>query len=416
MPSPQNRLRTDMRVVVTGMGIVSPIGIGLDAFWKSSLAGVSGIRCITSFDASKQRSQIAGEVRDFNAFANLERKTIEQTDRFSQLALCATAQAVADARGLEAYDPSRLAVSIGTGMGGYATYEASAARYFKGQAAAPITVPKTMSNAAGAWISITYKCKGPNLTFSTACSSAGHAIGAALQLLRNNQADAVIAGGAEASVLPLTLSGFNALNALSTSFNDQPEKASRPFAKGRDGFVMGEGAGILVLEREEDALRRGAIPYAVLAGYGSSCDADHIVAPNVDGQVGAMTAAIRDAAVTSASIDYINAHATSTSVGDVIETRAIKNLFGPRAKRISISATKSMVGHTIGASAAIGSVATIMSIYSGYIHPTANLDEPDSECDLDYTSINAREKSVRVALCNAFGFGGNNVSLIFSAI
>jgi 3-oxoacyl-[acyl-carrier-protein] synthase II len=406
----------DMRIVVTGMGVISPIGIGVDAFWTAAVNGMNGVRRIQRFDASGQRSKLAGEIPDFDPAAYLPAKTVEQTDRFSQLALAAAALAVADAGGLAAYDPSRLAVSLGTGMGGYATYEASAARYFRNQSTPPFTVPKTMANAAGAWIAITHQCKGPNLTFSTACSSAGHAIGNALQLLRSRQADAVIAGGAEACVLPLTMAGFNAMRALSTAYEDHPERASRPFSKGRDGFVMAEGAGILVLEREEDARRRGATMHAVLAGYGSSCDAAHIVAPDHDGQVAAMGAAIADAGVARGAVDYINAHATSTPVGDIIETRAIKAFFGDRSGDIAVSATKSLFGHTIGAAAAIGSIATVMSLRSGIIHPTINFEEADPECDLDYTPNEARERAVQVGLCNAFGFGGNNVSLIFSNI
>lgn len=405
-----------MRIVVTGMGIISPIGTGVDAFWKSAVTGANGIRRIQSFDASGQRSKIAGEIADFDPAASLAVKTVEQTDRFSQLALCAAAQAIADAGGLTAYAPSRVAVSLGTGMGGYATYESSAARYFRNQSTPPFTVPKTMANAAGAWIALEHQCKGPNLAFSTACSSAGHAIGAALHLLRSRRADAVIAGGAEACVLPLTMAGFNALRALSTGYDDRPAQASRPFAKGRDGFVMAEGAGILVLEREEDARRRGAALHAVLAGYGSACDASHLVAPDPDGQIAAMRAALADAAMDRAAVDYINAHATSTPVGDIIETRAIKECFGSRARDIAVSATKSLLGHTIGASAAIGSIATIMSLRSGIIHPTINLEAADPECDLDYTPNAAGERAVQVGLCNAFGFGGNNVSLIFSTI
>jgi len=398
------------------MGIVSPIGTGVSTFWQAAVNGVSGIRRITGFDANGQRSKIAGEVVAFDPATYLSLKTIDQTDRFSQLALIAATMAIEDAGGLDVYVPTRLAVSLGTGMGGYATYESSAARYFRNQSAPPFSVPKTMTNAAGAWIGITHYCKGPNLTFSTACSSAGHAIGAALQMLRNRQVDAVIAGGAEACVLPLTMAGFNALRALSTGYDDSPHKASRPFAAGRDGFVMAEGAAILVLEREEDAQRRGANMYAVLAGYGSACDASHIVAPKVDGQVAAMRAALADAGVAGEAVGYINAHATSTPVGDVIETRAIKECFGFRTRDIAISATKSLLGHTIGASAAIGSVATIMSLCSGIIHPTVNCDEADVECDLDYTPKVARERAVQVGLCNAFGFGGNNVSLVFSKI
>ncbi|MBI3343477.1 MAG: beta-ketoacyl-ACP synthase II [Gammaproteobacteria bacterium] len=405
-----------MRVVVTGMGIVSPIGIGTDNFWKAAIAGVSGIRRIESFDASQQRSQIAGQVAGFDPAAHLSAKCIEQTDRFAQLALVAANQAVNDAGGLGVYAPHRLAVSLGSGMGGYGTFESSAARYFQNKSHPPLTVPKAMSNAASAWIAIEHQCKGPNLTFSTACSSGGHGIGTGLQLLRTGQADAVIAGGAEACVLPLTMAGFNALHALSIAYNDDPARASRPFSKGRDGFVMAEGAGILVLEREEEAKRRGAPIYAVLAGYGSSCDATHVVAPDLEGQTAAMRAAVADAALERDAIDYINAHATSTPLGDVIETRAIKHFFGSHAQDIAISATKSLIGHTIGAAAAIGSIATIMTLRSGMIHPTINFEEADAECDLDYTPNKARECKVRVGLSNAFGFGGNNVSLLFTTI
>lgn len=402
-----------MRIVVTGIGIVSPLGVGLDVFWKNAVAGVSGIRRIEAFDASKLRSKVAGEIPELDPATYLSAKCLQQTDRFTQLALIAADEAVKRAGGLGTYAPQRIAVSLGTGMGGYATYESSAARYFNNQSPAPVTIPKTMTNAASAWIATEYQCKGPNLTFSTACSSSGHAIGTALQLLRTRQADAVIAGGAEACVLPMTMTAFGALNALSTGHNDRPEDASRPFSKGRDGFVMGEGAGILVLEREEAAKQRGAEIYAVLGGYGSACDAAHIVAPDVDGQVTAMRTAIADAAIDLDAIDYINAHATSTPVGDIIETRAVKELFGSRARQLAISATKSLLGHTIGAAAAIGSIATIMSLRSGVLHPTINFKEVDPECDLDYTPNDAHERVVRVGLCNAFGFGGNNVSLVF---
>ena len=405
-----------MRVVVTGMGIVSPIGIGTEAFWKNAVAGVSGIRRIQNFDASKQRSKIAGEIADFDPAAYLRVKCVEQTDRFTQLALIAADQAVKEAGGLDTYAPYRVAVSVGTGMGGYVTYESSAARYFRNQSMPPLTVPKTMSNAASAWIAIEHQCRGPNLTFSTACSSGGHAIGAGLQLLRSGQADAVIAGGAESCVLPLTMSAFDALRALSTGYDDEPERASKPFSKGRDGFVMAEGAAMLVLEREEAAINRGAAAFAVLAGYGSACDATHIVAPGLEGQTAAMRAAMDDARLESNAIGYINAHATSTPVGDAIETRAIKHFFGSSARNIVISATKSLLGHTIGASAAIGSIATIMTLNSGIIHPTINFEESDPECDLDYTPNEAYERKVQAGLCNAFGFGGNNVSLIFTSL
>jgi 3-oxoacyl-[acyl-carrier-protein] synthase II len=405
-----------MRIVVTGMGIVSPIGTSIDQFWKNAVAGTSGIVSIQSFDAAKQRSRIAGEVQGFDPATFLSAKQIEQTDRFTQLALHAAQQAMEDAGGLEGYEPRRLAVSLGSGMGGFSTFESSAARRFQNKSVPPFTVPRIMANSAAAWIATKYGLKGINLTTSTACSSGANAIGMALDLLRNGKADAVVTGGAEACVLPLTMVGFEALFALSTGFNNDPAHASRPFAKGRDGFVMGEGAGILVLEREDAALKRGAKIYAQLAGYGCACDATHIVAPDIDGQVAAMQAALDDAGMTSGQVDYINAHATSTPIGDVIETKAIKQMFGERAPEIPISATKSMIGHSIGASAAIGSIAAIMTLQTGTIHPTINLIEADPECDLNYTPNTAAQKKVQTALCNAFGFGGNNVSIVFTTL
>lgn len=403
-----------MHIVVTGMGIVAPIGTGIDQFWNAAVNGVNGITRIQGFDASALHSRIAGQVKEFNPTDFLSPKQIEQTDRFTQLAISAAYQALADAGSLERYEPRRLAVSLGSGMGGFGTFESSAARKFQNKSVPPFTVPRIMANSAAAWIATKFGWKGANLTCSTACSSAGNAIGMALDLLRTGKADAVIAGGAEACVLPLTMSGFDALHTLSTGFNDDPEHASRPFAKGRDGFVMGEGAGMLILEKEEEALRRGAKIYARLAGYGCACDATHLVAPDVDGQAAAMQAALQDAGIAAERVDYINAHATSTPLGDVVETKAIKQVFGKRAYEIAISATKSMIGHSIGASAAIGSIATIMTLHTGTIHPTINLAEADPECDLDYTPNQAIQKNSRAAISNAFAFGGNNTTLVYT--
>lgn len=405
-----------MRIVITGMGIISPIGTGVDQFWNAAVSGTSGINSIQCFDASGHRSRIAGEVTGFDPSAFLSAKQMEQTDRFTQLALRAANLAMEDAGGLDGYESRRLAVSLGSGMGGFATFESSASRKFQNKTVPPFTVPRIMANSAAAWIATKHGLKGANLTCSTACSSGANAIGIGLDLLRTGRADAVIAGGAEACVLPLTIAGFEALLALSTGFNNDPARASRPFAKGRDGFIMGEGAGILILEKEEEAQRRGAKIYARLAGYGSTCDAAHIVVPDMDGQVAAMQAAIQDAGMTSDKVDYINAHATSTPLGDVVETRAIKQLFGEHAPEIAISATKSMIGHTIGASAAIGSIATIMTLHTGTIHPTINLIEADPECDLNYTPNHAIRRKVQTGVCNAFGFGGNNASIVFTTL
>ncbi len=405
-----------MRVVVTGMGIVSPIGTGIDQFWNAAINGTSGISNIQSFDASGQHSRIAGEVIEFDPNTFLSAKQVEQTDRFTQLALCAANLALEDTGSLESYAPDRLAVSLGSGMGGFSTFESSAARKFQKKSVPPFTVPRIMANSAAAWIATKYGLKGANLTCSTACSSGANAIGMGLDLLRTGKADAVIAGGAEACVLPLTMSGFEALHALATGFNNDPARASRPFARNRNGFVMGEGAGILILEKEEEAQRRGAKIYARLAGYGCTCDAAHIVMPNMDGQAAAMQAALQDAGMQPEKLDYINAHATSTPLGDAVETRAIKQLFGERAREISISATKSMIGHSIGASAAIGSIATIMTLHTGTIHPTINLDEADPDCDLNYTPNHAVQRKLQTGICNAFGFGGNNASIVFTTI
>lgn len=405
-----------MRVVITGMGIVSPIGTGIEQFWNAAVRGVSGISRIQCFDASGQHSRIAGQVTGFDPAAFLSPRQVDQTDRFTQLALRAASLALEDAGSLEGYEPRRLAVSLGSGMGGFSTFESSAARKLQNKSMPPFTVPRIMANSAAAWIATKYGLKGANLTCSTACSSGANAIGMGLDLLRTGKADAVVAGGAEACVLPLTMAGFEALHALSTGFNDDPARASRPFAKGRDGFVMGEGAGILILEKEEAAQRRGARIYARLAGYGCACDAAHIVAPDRDGQVAAMQAAIQDAGMTPDQVDYINAHATSTPLGDAVETRAIRQLFGERAAEIAISATKSMIGHSIGASAAIGSIATILALHTGTIHPTINLIEADPECDLNYTPNHAVQKKTRTGLCNAFGFGGNNASIVFTTL
>lgn len=405
-----------MRVVITGMGIVSPIGTGIEQFWNAAVRGVSGISRIQCFDASGQHSRIAGQVTGFDPAAFLSPKQVDQTDRFTQLALHAASLALEDAGSLEGYEPRRLAVSLGSGMGGFSTFESSAARKLQNKSMPPFTVPRIMANSAAAWIATKYGLKGANLTCSTACSSGANAIGMGLDLLRTGKADAVVAGGAEACVLPLTMAGFEALHALSTGFNDDPACASRPFAKGRDGFVMGEGAGILILEKEQAAQQRGARIYARLAGYGCACDAAHIVAPDMDGQVAAMQAAIQDAGMTPDQVDYINAHATSTPLGDVVETRAIRQLFGERAAQIAISATKSMIGHSIGASAAIGSIATILALHTGTIHPTINLIEADPECDLNYTPNHAMQKKARTGLCNAFGFGGNNASIVFTTL
>ena len=400
------------------MGIVSPIGIGIDRFWENAVAGVNGITGIQSFDASKQRSRVAGEVADLDPKTFLSAKQIEQTDRFAQLALHAANQAVQDAGSLTCYEPQRIAVSLGSGMGGFATFESSAVRKIQNKSLPPFSVPRIMTNSAAAWIATQYGFRGANLTCSTACSSGANAIGMALDLLRTGKADAVIAGGAEACVLPMTMSGFEALMALSTGFNNDPAHASRPFAKGRDGFVMSEGAGIVVLEEYEHAKNRGAKIYCELAGYGCTADAYHMTAPMPEGEgaARAMTIAMRHAKVTPDQVDYINAHATSTGLGDICETRAIKLALGDHARKVAVSATKSTTGHLLGAAGGVELAASALAIKYGVIPPTINLENPDPECDLDCVPNVAREAKLDCVMSNSFGFGGHNATILLKAV
>lgn len=405
------------RVVITGLGAVSPIGVGVEAFWQSLVNGVSGISKITRFDASRHDCQIAGEVKGFDPLAYVEKKDVKKMDLFIHYALAAAIMAVEDA-GLKpnGLNQDRIGVIVGTGMGGIPALEESHKVLLErgpGRISA-FFIPSIITNMASGQISMRFGFKGPNSCVSTACATGNHAIGDSFEIIQRGDADVMIAGGSEAVITPLCVGGFCSMKALSTR-NEEPEKASRPFDLNRDGFVMGEGAGLLVLEALEHALARGARIYAEIVGYGISADAYHITAPapNGEGAVRSMRMALKDARLHPEEIDHINAHATSTPAGDSNETQAIKQVFGEHAYRLAISAIKSMTGHLLGAAGGIEAVATVLTIYHQLIPPTINYETPDPECDLDYVPNKARSASVRAALSNSFGFGGTNATLVF---
>lgn len=406
-----------VRVVVTGVGAVAPNGIGIESFWRNIVNGVSGIAPITRFDASKHDTQIAGEVKGFDPLQWLEKKEARKMDLFIHYAVAA-AQMAYDDSGLKVTDENRerIGVFVGTGMGGIPALEESHNVLLeKGPGRiSPFFIPSIITNLASGQIAMRFGFRGPNSCVSTACATGNHAIGDSLELIKRGAADVMIAGGSEAVITPLTIGGFSAMKALSTR-NDEPHRASRPFDKGRDGFVMGEGAGVLVLEELQHALRRGAKIYGELVGYGMSADAYHMTAPEPEG-VGAITSmrlALEAARMKPEDVDYINAHGTSTPMGDAAETRAIKQVFGGHAYRLAVSSVKSMTGHLLGAAGGVESVATVLTIYHGLIPPTVNYDEPDPDCDLDYVPNKARQAEVSVALTNSFGFGGTNATLVF---
>jgi 3-oxoacyl-[acyl-carrier-protein] synthase II len=405
------------RVVVTGLGVVAPNGIGTETFWENLVAGVTGIDRITRFDASHHDSKIAGEIKGFDPLLYMEKKEVKKMDLFIHYALASAIMAIDDARlKFEESERSRIGTLIGTGMGGIPALEESHNVLLeKGPGRiSPFFIPSIITNLASGQIAMRYGFRGPNSCVSTACATGNHAIGDSLELIKRGAADVMIAGGSEAVITPLTIGGFSAMKALSTR-NDEPHRASRPFDKGRDGFVMGEGAGVLVLEELQHALRRGAKIYAELVGYGMSADAYHMTAPEPEGigAIAAMRLALEAARLSPEDVDYINAHGTSTPMGDTAETRAIKQVFGGHAYRLAVSSVKSMTGHLLGAAGGVESVATVLTIYHGLIPPTINYDEPDPGCDLDYVPNKARQAEVRVALTNSFGFGGTNATLVF---
>jgi 3-oxoacyl-[acyl-carrier-protein] synthase II len=404
------------RAVITGYGVISPIGVGIDDFWDSLVRGKSGVSRVLSFDVSKFSSQICAEVKNFEPEKYIDKKKIRKMDRFTQLALAAAKMAMEHAKlDIEREDPFRVGVIVGSGIGGIATVAAEHKVLLeKGpRRVSPFMIPMLITNIAAGEIAIAYNIQGPNYSVSSACATSNHTVGDALRLIRYGDADVIIAGGSEAAVTPLGLAGFCAAKALSTR-NDDPEHASRPFDKERDGFVMGEGAGIVVLESIEHALSRGASIHAELIGYGATDDAYHITAPSPDGQSAAraMSNALADGGVKPEEVDYINAHGTSTPLNDKVETLAIKKVFGDYAYKIPVSSSKSMFGHLLGAAGVVELIATILGIEKGMIPPTINYEFPDPECDLDYVPNKARPKKINVALSNSLGFGGHNATLV----
>lgn len=410
------KVTNEHRVVVTGLGVVTPIGLGLEEFWKGLIDGRNGISRVTQFDPSDFRSQMAAEVKSFNPEEWIDAKSAERMDRFVRFALASSAMAIKDA-GLDtfAFDGNRAGVIIGSGIGGAKTIENG---YFKLQekgpkSIGPFYVSKVLINMAACVVSITYGLKGPLSAPCVACSTGANAIGDAFRILQRGDADIMLAGGSEASVSPLPFAGFCATRSMS-SRNDCMEKASRPFDKNRDGFVMGEGAGIVVLERLEHALSRSAHIYAELVGYGNTADAFHFTAPEPggDGMVRVMREALRDARINPWEVGYINAHGTSTVLNDKIESSAVMKVFGDHWRHLKISSIKSMIGHLLAAAGAVEFVATVMSVYTGKLPPTINYEKPDPECPLDYVTKGVESIDLEVALSNSFGFGGGNVCLI----
>ena len=408
-------------VVVTGLGVISPIGVGVSEFWKAALDGRSGISAVTRFDPFSMdgyRSKVAGQIQGFSPEQYLDSVQAERVDRYAQFALVAAKEALADADlQMTKENPHRVGVIVGAGMGGMVMGEREITQLYQQQRphrVHPNFIPVITLNSASGIVAMAHGAKGPNFTISTACSSSAHALGQAMQCIREGRADVVITVGADASITPLVFAGFCSLRALSTRYNDHPEKASRPFDRLRDGFVMGEGAGALILESAAHAKKRKARIYAEVAGYAATSEAYHMVIPREDGEEVAITMrlALADAGMTPAHVDYINAHATSTSIGDAVEAKAIRQLFKSRADKIAVSATKSLVGHTLGAAGAIGGIASVLAIHTGQIHPTANYDEPDPACALRGISRTVQERKVKAALLNAFGFGSNNAAVV----
>jgi len=405
------------RVVVTGLGALTPIGNNIAEYWEGLISGRNGIEPVTLFDASQHASRIAGEVKGFDPNAFLDRKESKRMDRFTQFAVIASGQALSDSQLIiNELNADQVGIIIGTGVGGLRVMEEQQEIYLsKGPSrCSPFMVPTMIANMAAGMTAIHVGARGPNSCTVTACAAGSNAIGDAFRLIQYGYADVMICGGTEAAVTPLSMAGFASMKALSTR-NEEPGKASRPFSIDRDGFVMGEGSGILLLEELEHALARGAKIYAEIAGYGTTCDAYHMTSPIPDGRgaARAIELALKDAQLNPQDINYINAHGTSTPLNDSIETKAIKKAFGSHAKEIAISSTKSMTGHLLGGSGGIEAVATVLAVCHGQIPPTINLDNPDPECDLDYVPNISRTQQVGAAVSNSFGFGGHNASLVF---
>ena len=406
------------RVVITGMGAITPLGSTIETLWDNLTNGRSGVGKITSFDTSSYDVQIAAEVKDFDAALYMGKKDARRMDRYAQFGCAAVKLAIANAE-LEPtkYDPTRVGVYIASGIGGLSTLEEQHERLLtRGpKRVSPFFIPMLMGNAAAGYAAIQNGFKGPNFAIVSACTSSTHAIGESWRMLRMGEADIMLAGGAEATILPMAVAGFSSMEALASSFNDSPSLASRPFDKNREGFVMGEGAGVLVLERLEHAISRGANIVAEVCGYGSSADAYHLTSPHPEGEgaIACMQQAISSAGLSLTDVDYINAHGTSTVYNDQFETIAIKTVFKEHAKKLAVSSTKSMLGHLLGASGGVEAISAALTIERQLIPPTINHEVPDPECDLDYVPNVARSANVRVALSNSFGFGGHNATIAF---
>ena len=405
------------RVVITGMGLVTPLGTGLDNVWDQILQGKSGIAPITRFDVSRHETKIAGEVKNFKPEDYVSHKDVKKMDLFIHYALAAAQVAINDAKlDMTKEQSDRVGVVVGTGLGGLPTIE----KYHQvlmergPDRLTPFFIPMLIANLAPGHIAMQHGMKGPNLCIVTACATGSHCIGDGCRIIQYGDAEVIVAGGTEANLTPLTVGGFNAMKALSTR-NDEPEKASRPFEKSRDGFIVAEGSGIVVLEELEHARARGARIYAEVIGYGYNADAHHITAPAPDGEgfVRCIRMALKDANLAADEVNYINAHGTSTQLNDYTETLAIKEVFGDRAKKIPVSSTKSMTGHLLGAAGAIEAIFSVLSLRDQICPPTINYDEPDPECDLDYVPNVARKHAMNVTLSNSFGFGGTNATLLF---
>ncbi|MBM3217955.1 MAG: beta-ketoacyl-ACP synthase II [Candidatus Rokubacteria bacterium] len=405
------------RVVVTGLGAITPVGNTAEELWSALTHARSGIGPITKFDAAAYPTRIAGEIRNFDPLAYIDKKDARRLDPYLQYAVASSVQAVADA-GLDPsrIDAERFGVLIGSGIGGITTLlDGEHVLLQKGpDRVSPFIIPMLIINMASGLVSMRFGAKGPNSSVVTACATGNHAIGDAFKLIRYGEADVMIAGGAEAMIVPLTIAGFCAMKAMSTR-NDDPRKASRPFDAGRDGFVCGEGAGIVVIEALEHAVRRDARIYAEVIGYGMTGDAHHMTAPDPegDGAARAMSLALKSAGLQASEVGYINAHGTSTPYNDKFETLAIKRVFGDHARKLAISSTKSMTGHLLGAAGGVEAIATALALHHGLLPPTINYETPDPDCDLDYVPNQARKQDVEVALSNAFGFGGTNATLAF---
>lgn len=403
------------RVVITGLGAVTPLATGVEESWRKLCQGKSGVARITKFDPSGFNVQIAAELKDFHPEDFLDKKKIRRTDPFIQYALVAARMAIDDAGlTINGNNASRVGVVLGSCAGGMATYEKNlfALRDEGPEKVSPFFIPGFIANMAAGEVSMDFGARGPSKCVVTACATGNNCIGDAFRLIQYDEADAMIAGGSDAYILPIAIAGFDKMRALSRR-NNEPEKASRPFDKDRDGFIIGEGAGVVILEEMESAVRRGAKIYAELIGYGSNIDSFHITEPDWENQARCLKLALSDAAISSSDVDYINAHGTSTAINDVSETKAIKAALGEHSKKVPISSNKSMIGHLLGAAGGVEAIFTVLTIRDGIIPPTINYDTPDPECALDYVPNIARKAQVNIALSNSFGFGGVNATLVF---